>query len=243
MPITPEFRDILLAAKLLSKKTAGLCNPFILPALQKAGYDHSLVKRYKKDKMDDYSNRAVAPYDSLQIGKSWASIPYNTAIDLGGIGKGYLADQLAGLTADKVAGFWFSLGGDVVAGGTDKTNKPWKVMIEDANRTAKYIGYATAPKNDYIAVATSGMNARRGIKNNKQWHHVIDPRTLEPSKSDVISATVCSSSAMAADVLASCAVIAGSKSAMQFLRDRGIKDTLIQTAGQTQKIGRNIKLN
>ena len=117
-PVTAEFRAILLVAKKLGEQTNGLYNPFILPALQRAGYTKSFVSEYANDSQDDYSKLTVVSLDCLQIGDDWASIPYGTAIDLGGCGKGYLADLLADNEIPEwVKGYWFSIGGDVVGEG------------------------------------------------------------------------------------------------------------------------------
>lgn len=113
--ISSEFQDILEKAKAIGAETDGLYNPFILPALQAAGYDHSLVKGYEQDSQDDHSHKVVAPVERLEIGDGWARIPFGTAIDLGGCGKGYLADVLAGMVPSYIHGYWFSLGGDIAA--------------------------------------------------------------------------------------------------------------------------------
>ena len=42
-PCSPEFIDILKAAKRWSQATGGVFNPFVLPVLEAAGYDHSLI--------------------------------------------------------------------------------------------------------------------------------------------------------------------------------------------------------
>ena len=58
--ITTEFENLLRTAKGLSQQTGGLYNPFILPALQQAGYRRSAVPGYENDAVDDYSRRRMA---------------------------------------------------------------------------------------------------------------------------------------------------------------------------------------
>ena len=134
MPVTPEFRDLLQVAKELSIATRGLFNPFILPALQRAGYTKSMVEEYSKDEHDDYSKLGIAEPKDLKIGDTWASIPYGSAIDMGGCGKGYLGDRLNEIMQDKeLSGYWFSLGGDVVGAGQDESGNPWQVTITETD--------------------------------------------------------------------------------------------------------------
>lgn len=247
--ISNEFRDILQSSNTMSQKTNGLFNPFVLPALQRAGYTKSFVEDYQNDNHDDYSAKQVVPYDNLEIGDNWATIPYGTAIDLGGCGKGYLADLLADTKVpDWVQGFWFSIGGDIVGSGVDENNESWKVSISsatDPNLDSPW--YITAPKKRF-AVATSGTIIRGGTKDGKNWHHIINPHTGKPATSDTILATVYTEKAIEADVLASCAIILGSKKSISFLKDNRVLATLLQTKndlGEDRQIsfGRSIHLN
>ncbi len=228
-PVSAEFWDILVAAQKIGVETEGLYNPFILPVLQVAGYDHSLVRGHEHDRQDDHSRKRVAGVEDLEVGASWARIPPAAALDLGGCGKGYLADRLADDIEERVTGYWISLGGDVVCGGTDDAGHPWQVAIQKAAAGGERdIGRVDVPAGERYAIATSGTIARRGTKNGKPWHHLIDPRTLAPAATDMRLATVCGPSGFRADVLASCAVILGSKQAPEFLRRQGISDALLQ---------------
>ena len=228
-PISLEFRAILMATHSISLETKGLYNPFILPALQAAGYDHSLVKGHETDIQDDHSRKSVVGIDRLEIGEDWARIPYGTALDLGGCGKGYVADQLADSIEQAVDGYWFSLGGDIVAGGINEAGRGWEIAIQKAGKdSGANIGTVRLPLSERHAVATSGITARVGTKAGKPWHHLIDPRTRAVAITDVQLVTVCDTSAFRADVLASCAVIVGSKESLKLLKQHGGTAALVQ---------------
>lgn len=231
-PISSEFSDILSRAKQLSKQTDGLYNPFILPALQRAGYVKSASPGYEKDMQVDYSDLRVETIDKLKIGKNWAQIPYGTALDLGGCGKGYLADKLGQfLETQAVSGFWLFLGGDVLVKGTDAEDNPITIAIQDSADINKTSDWIVQCPTSTSAVATSGTYLRRNQFSDKKWHHIIDPTTLEPAKTDIRLATVCADNATDADVLASCAVILGSKRAPKFLKKHGVTSALLQCEG------------
>ncbi len=124
--ISAEFRNLLLAAKDMSFKTKGIYNPFILPALQKSGYKGSAVVGYEEDPVDDFSRRHVGTVEQLEIGDDWAVIPFDTALDMGGCGKGYLADLLGTLIMSKgISNYRLSLGGDIATCGTDELGNRW----------------------------------------------------------------------------------------------------------------------
>jgi len=242
--ISPEFKEILVAAKDMANFTNGLFNPFILPALQRAGYTKSFLPGHENDIQDDYSNRVVVPASELEIGDDWAKIPFGTSIDLGGCGKGYLADQLASDLPDFVKGFWFSLGGDIVAGGQNDLGQPWTVHIaNDVNQEEQKPFTFQSDDFEKFAVATSGTNIRRGLNDKKtRWHHIIDPRTLLPSTSDIQLASIYCKSALKADVLASSAIIVGSDEAIEFLKSHGVQASLLQTVSNEDiSFGDNLK--
>ncbi len=235
--ISPAMRDILMAAKAMAIRSDGLFNPFILPALQSSGYVKSMVKGHQDDAVDDHSFKSIASPQELEIGKDWVKIPFRTAIDLGGCGKGYMADQLAEDVRDKLSGYWFSLGGDIICGGTDLSSNHWIINIQDGySDDDKIIGRVLVPTKNKFAIATSGTTVRHGKNPNSSWHHLINPLTLKPALTDVRLATVCSDkSALEADVLASCAVIAGSSKAPDYLKSQGISNALIQCKSDNAK--------
>jgi thiamine biosynthesis lipoprotein len=218
-PVTPEFHELLTEAKRLSEATVGLFNPFILPALQRAGYKKSVVPGYENDFQYDYSKLHVAEPKDLKIGDTWASIPHGTAIDMGGCGKGYLADQLAKMVKqEKVLGYWLSLGGDVVGSGYDEHGKPFAVEIRDSPDESAAAQWEVRTVGKEFAVATSGTNIRKGVHEGKAWHHILDPRTQLPAETDLTTASIYGTSGVEADVLASSAIILGSKKAGAFLK-------------------------
>ena len=246
-PVSQEFHDILQAARKLSLETDGLYNPFVLPALQRAGYTRSFVKGAEHDVHDDHSRKGVATINKLELGNDWARIPYGTALDLGGCGKGYLADQLAEYIEPEVAGYSISLGGDLVCGGLDDKGANFSVTIQAANRNDDaIIGEIIMPPTRY-AVASSGTTIRKGVNNGKPWHHIIDPTTMKPAQTNVQLATICQQSCLYADVLASCCVILGTVKSQAFLKQHHVTDALFQMAdksGQTSvaQIGKRIQM-
>lgn len=233
--ITPEFKDLLTAAKAISDKTGNVYNPFILPVLQQIGYKRSAVPGYEHDAVDDYSRRRVGSIEELQIGRDWAEIPSDTAIDMGGCGKGYLADKLARLLIDNgVVNYRLSLGGDILTSGLDEIGDKWRIGIQDAKNLDDEIQRTIECPATIFAVATSGTFRREGYIADGDWHHIIDPITRKPAVTDIQLATVCASTALLADVLASCAIIAGSVDAASLIKPIGAKAMLLQGDSQNE---------
>lgn len=247
--ISQEFREILVCSKDLSLRTQGRFNPFILPALQRAGYVRSFVPGYENEPQIDFSDRRVAEIGELQIGENWAQIPYGTALDFGGIGKGFLADKLAELMRDQsIEGYWFSLGGDVVGAGYDEAGQPWQVEI-DAGNANNSSDISIVTSGEVFAIATSGTQLRKGMFRGKAWHHILDPTTLLPAKTDLYLATIYGNSAVEADVFASTAILLGSEEALKFVEAQAtIQSTVLhginsQDDNFVKHYGEAVKLN
>lgn len=242
-PISPEFSDLLLTTKDMAEKTDGLYNPFILPALQRAGYKGSWPTPAEANDKLAYENRHESSWRELKVEGDTAQIPADTALDFGGIGKGYLLDELATwLRAKGTTNFWLSLGGDIICGGFDLGKKPWRVGIQHALKGEETAGEVANETGALLAIATSGVTKRKGETPNGAWHHLIDPRTGAPAQTSVLTATICTPKATDADVLAKCLVIAGTDDAAHLMQIFQADDALVQseaTEGEVaiQKIG------
>ena len=203
--ITPEFHDLLHACKHYSLLTAGVFNPFVLPALQRAGYTGSWPDlQASGDPTVDFRERQIAEAERIELSGDAARIPVTSALDLGGIGKGYALDLLATLfTLHSIDSYCASLGGDVICRGLDTAGNPWRIGIADPLGNKRVVGVISNHGGTPLVVASSTVVKRRG----SEWHHLIDPRTGEPSTSDILMATVVTTSGCAADVFAKTLII------------------------------------
>ncbi len=223
--VSPEFLALVKVARDFSKRTEGLYNPFVLPILQRVGYKGSWPHVASSGEAPDFSDRKFAKGTSLQSGTTTVTMPSNTALDFGGIGKGYALDQLAlQLQRQAIENYWLSFGGDILASGTDTDGSQWAIDISHAlDPDTTCATFRVGPER--YAVATSGIVKRAG----EGWNHLIDPRTGQSTKTDILSATVAVDSGTAADVYAKCLVLAGSKEAPKLAKKLGISHYMLQT--------------
>lgn len=235
--ITTEFREILLCAQRMGTETGGLYNPFIMPALQRAGYTKSAMPGYEHDAVIDYSSRQVVGVERLIVGDDWAQIPYGTALDLGGCGKGFIADQIIKVFINQdIQGYWLSFGGDIVTGGVDKNGGKITINIQSAEKLDQVSNWMVECPSRQYGVATSGTFRRNNQVAKKNWHHIINPVTQEPAITDIRLVTVCADTSLMADVLASSAVILGSNKGLDFLKEHGAKAALLQCIDNQGKV-------
>ncbi|WP_262315477.1 FAD:protein FMN transferase [Lacticaseibacillus parakribbianus] len=160
------------------------------------------------------------------------------ALDLGGIAKGFIIDELARLWAQEgVTGGRIDLAGNCRLVGNSAAGVPlWQIPITDPrepNRPA-IATLTTAPK----AVVTTGIYFRHFDQDGHVYHHLIDPKTGAPVESSMASITVVADTAEQADVLSSIGFYAGLPKGYDEIEDNGAealfitKDTqLYKTAG------------
>lgn len=236
--VSDEFIAVLQSAISHSKLTSGIYNPLLLGNVQNAGYKGSWPHVDQHDVSLDYSDRIqIMPVSSIVIQGSMVQIPVGTALDFGGIGKGYLLDAIANyLDAKHVKHYWVSLGGDIVVNGHDITDKPWQIGVGSATDVDAVIETLQNTNGARMAIATSGITKRKGA----EWHHLINPATGLPAVTDILSATVSQASATTADVLAKCIVILGSTSTNEFAQKHNAISVISQLeSGDTLQYGMN----
>lgn len=122
-------------------------------------------------------------------------------LDLGGIAKGYAADEVRTILSEMgVNSAIINLGGNVLTVGSKPDGSPWKIGIQDPSSSRG--DYVMILELENLAVVTSGPYERFFIGDDGQrYHHILDTRTGYPADSDVTSATIVTESSFLADAL------------------------------------------
>jgi len=139
------------------------------------------------------------------------------AVDLGGIAKGYAADEAKRILAENgVENAIINFGGNIVTLGTHPNGRPWEIGIQNPLApTGVYLGSLSVVNQ---TVVTSGSNEQFFIKDGVRYHHIIDPRTGSPAQSDLLSVTAVCSSSVDADALTTALFILGPDEGLKLLK-------------------------
>ena len=135
-------------------------------------------------------------------------------LDLGGIAKLYILQ--AGLDTLKAHGVRTALlngGGDVLAM-ADRGARPWRVGIRDPREPARLLATLDI-RNGFVA--SSGDYERFFMEDGRRWHHVLDPRTGEPTRG-VRGITLVADSLEGVNGLGTAAMVLGPRAGREFLR-------------------------
>lgn len=157
-----------------------------------------------------------------------------TAIDLGGIAKGYIADDIVKRLRDKgCESALIDLGGNIYALGHKPDGSPWQVGIQDPNNARGQV-VATATEEN-ASVVTSGLYERCFQHAGQTYHHILDPHTGYPAQTDLVSASIISDSSTDGDALATALFLMGSEKAQRYLENyQGLEGMLMDSAGKVE---------
>ena len=123
-------------------------------------------------------------------------------LDLGGIAKGFIADEVSSLLTDHdVDRALIIVGGDIFALGHNDTGDPWRIGIRnpilDPNSEQVLIGSIPAANQ---AVATSGVYERYIEVAGNIYHHTLDWQTGFPFETDILSISIVADTGLLAEV-------------------------------------------
>lgn len=197
------------------RQTDGRFDITVLPALLQHGYTHSTVTHRAAPQLAA-ARVGTSAFIGVDYDASTLTVPFNSAIDLGGIGKGFAADIVAEeLIEAGATGAVVNVGGDLVVLGVPSDDASWYVGVEDPRDPPNLVATLRMQSG---GLATSGTTIRRWTgADGTEAHHVIDPSDGRPSSAGVISATVLAADAATAEVYATAAMMLPGSEAMAML--------------------------
>ena len=119
------------------------------------------------------------------------------SLDVGAVAKGYAIEKIAEYLEEKgVSGYLLNVGGNVRAIGNRGDNKPWTVGVENPDKfSAK--AYIEQVELFNQTIATSGNYQRYYTVNGKNYHHIIDSKTLMPGENFTSVSVICDDAGVA----------------------------------------------
>lgn len=210
--VSDPFWQVFNLSLQIKEKTHGLVRPDTLNALENAGYRVSFEEM--AEHIDDLLRQPILSMDEtgeIEVDESKQALylPRGTRIDLGGVVKGWAAQQTM-TRLREISPVLVDAGGDIAVSGPMHDNEAWPVGVTnpfDAVQNLKLVMVNSG------GLATSGCDYRRWLKDGHWLHHIIDPRIDRPAETDVMSATLFASDLVTAEAYAKMGLILGSREA------------------------------
>ncbi|MCR5282570.1 MAG: FAD:protein FMN transferase [Lachnospiraceae bacterium] len=220
--VSPETATLLYSALSFCKSSGGQIDITLAPVIELWDFH------------EEGSNAALPPANRLK--KALSHVDYQSvsvdgnrvrledpeaAIDLGFIAKGYIADQIKSLFLEKgVANAIINLGGNVQTIGAKPDHSGFSVGIQrpfaDLGDYVTTVTLSDA-KDAPCTAATSGTYERCFQIGDSLYHHILDPATGMPVKTDLSSVTILAGNSMEADALSTACLILGCEKAKAYI--------------------------
>lgn len=204
--VDKKIIDLLEFAKEMYTKTQGKVNIAMGSVLK-------IWHRYRQEGLDDPKNAQLPPEDILReasehtniedvkINKTDSTVYFSDSemsLDVGAIAKGYAAEIVAKwMTGQKYNGYILNIGGNVRIVGERPDGENWKVGIENPDTSDTENPYIEYLELGEMSLVTSGSYQRFYTVDGKNYHHIIDSKTLKPAENFQSVSVLCESSAVA----------------------------------------------
>ncbi len=203
-PVNSDFRKVYITSYKIFNITEGAFDPTLSPLITAWGFGPGHTPTADTLRID--SIRKFVGIDKTRFAKGvlYKQDP-RIQFNFSAIAKGYGCDAVGEmLVRNGVSDFLVEIGGEIKAGGKNPENGKWRISIDrpilSGNKAIHESQEIVEVSN--MGVATSGNYRNFHTEGTRRFGHTISSKTGRPVQTDVISATVLSSSAMAADGLA-----------------------------------------
>jgi len=199
--VSPDTFSVVEQGLAFSRMSDGAFDVTVGPLVKLwgIGTDHAAIP----DPEDLARALDLVDYHDVQMNPDDTSIKLareGMALDVGGIAKGYAADEAARiLTEAGVSTALLDFGGNILTVGSKPDGSPFRIGIQvpDATR-GEYLGIATVSDK---AVVTSGTYERYFEVDGVRYHHILDTTTGYPVNNGLDSVTIITPESIRADAL------------------------------------------
>jgi len=239
--ISKDTYLVIKEALRYSKLLDGAFDPTIRPLVSLWNIGTAKEKIPEKCEIDE--GLKLVNYKDVILNDSNYSIMLKAekqSLDLGGIAKGFAADEIRDIFYKySISSALIDLGGNIFALGSKEDGTPWRIGIQNPFKDrGEFMGVVSVNTK---SVVTSGNYERYFIKGGKRFHHIIDPKTGYPSDSKIISATIISDNSINGDGLSTGVYIIGIDKAMELIESISGVDAIFITEDKKTYITSGIK--
>jgi thiamine biosynthesis lipoprotein len=227
--VSPEMIEVVEHAAEISKLSGGAFDVTIGPLV--VLWQVRLKEGKTPTDAEIARVRPLVNYQNIVIDKKASTIflkKPGMIMDFGGM-KGYTADRVADLFKKRgISNAIIAVAGDIWVLGHREDGKPWRIGVQHPREHDKTLAVLDL-SDKYIS--TSGDYERFVIKENKRYHHIIDPRTGQPSKG-TISATLIGDKGAIIDPLTKVPFILGPDVGMKIVKKLGAEAIIVDDQGK-----------
>ncbi len=241
--VSADTLFVLQAAREYAELSSGAFDPSIWPLVRLWGFGTSAAGIPEPEEVERV--RDLVDYRDLALNPADNSVSLNRegmGVDVGGIAKGYAADEARRILRNHgVQTALLDFGGNILTIGKKPDGSPWRIGIQNPDsRRGEFLAVVeTGPS----AVVTSGDYERFFEVDGVRYHHIIDPDTGYPTRNGLRSVTILAEDSMDADALSTACFVLGVEDGVRLIESLptveaafATEDTVYLTTGMTMEI-------
>ncbi|HHU92158.1 MAG TPA: FAD:protein FMN transferase [Halanaerobiaceae bacterium] len=215
--VNPDTYKVLERALYFADLSGGKFDPSIGLLVELWGIGTAAARVPSAEEIE----RALSSVDYRQIllkpeNRSVKLLGEGMKLDLGAIAKGFAADEVGKIMKEEgIESAFVNLGGNVLLIGSKPDGTPWKIGIQDPRFNRGNV-MASIELQDKTIV-TSGNYERYFEEDGIIYHHILDPETGYPARSDIISVSIVGDSSLDADALSTSVFILGVEKGLELI--------------------------
>ena len=233
VPVGPELWTVLEKCQRLADETSGAFDVTVGPLTRLWRRARRQQQMPPKDRLAEAL--AATGYKHLRLDPNDRTVQLirpGMRLDLGGIAKGYAADEaLAVLKKRGVTRAMVAASGDMALGDPPPGEKGWRIAVgalDPTKKPARYLRLANC------GVSTSGDAHQFVVLEGKRYSHIVDPRT-GLGLTHRSSVTTVAPDAITADALATAICVLGPKAGIELAKKHRGVETLVVYADDEQR--------
>ena len=241
--VSEETYEVIKKAVVFSKLSGGTYDPTIRPLVNV--WNNSIKNAQIPDEETIKQKLKLTNCNDIEFNDEERSIGLKHTgqqLDLGGIAKGFATDAIRDIfIRNNIKSGLIDLGGNVYALGSKPDSECWNIGVQNPfSQRGEYVGILSVQNK---SVVTSGNYEKFFVKDDKIFHHIIDPRTGYPSESEIVSATIVSEDSLVGDGLSTGVYILGVEASLRLNSKLQNVDMILVTEDKKIYITENIEKN
>ena len=219
-PVPGSLQQLLRLSREYYDASFGLFNPALGKLVAAHGFHDGKVDT---DAITAIKRDIPTMHDLSIVGQLASTDHVQLQIDLGGIAKGYAIDLISKyLDANGIENYIVNAGGDLQTAG-NRFGQPWRIGIQNPFAPG---AVASIELDGKFSLFSSGNYRRQYLRGDKLVHHIIDPRSGDPS-TEHSAVTILSNDPVRADVAATAMMIDGIRRHRELSKSLQVYDYLI----------------
>lgn len=213
--VSDETANLVRYALDMARQTNGSLEPTLYPVLTAWGFTTDSYQIPAKEELDRLLEKV--DYTRVSLEGTTLTVPEGMRLDLGAVGKGFAADETAGILRENgVNSALLDFGGNILTIGSKPDGSPWRVGVRDPDSEGNL---------GVLELSGQGVSVSGGYEkffvgeDGERYWHILDPATGAPARSGLVQTAVVSDESKRCDALSTALYVMGLDKAVRYWRE------------------------